>query len=111
MKPIVVSAANAPRAPMVLDSASAALPCNRCRLEILRKSIVCSLGLLLWPAPFGGWPARLFAGSRPSGAPERRVAIVVPWPFCRARRFKHLETLIYAWQPATGWILGGRPND
>jgi hypothetical protein len=43
MKPIVVSAAAARRAPMVLPSASAALPCNKCRREILLKSMACSL--------------------------------------------------------------------
>src|SRR5258708_36862967 len=39
MKPMVVSAAKARPAPKVLPSAIAAPPCNRCRREILPKSI------------------------------------------------------------------------
>jgi len=39
MKPIVVSAANAVRPPMAVPSVSAALPCKRCRREILPKSM------------------------------------------------------------------------
>src|SRR5580700_1151716 len=39
MKPIVVSAASAVRAPNAVPSVKAAPPCNRCRREILPKSI------------------------------------------------------------------------
>src|SRR5579863_5578433 len=39
MKPIVVSAAAAVRAPSAVPSVSAALPCNRRRREMLLKSI------------------------------------------------------------------------
>src|SRR5450432_2550483 len=43
MKPMVVSAATAERAPKAVPSVSAALPCNRCRREILPQS----MGVLL----------------------------------------------------------------
>src|SRR5207245_11516841 len=52
MKPIVVSAACAERAPKAVPRVSAALPCKRCRREILPKSMGCSSG---------GWTAANFA--------------------------------------------------
>jgi hypothetical protein len=51
MKPMVVSAAKARPAPRVLPSAIAALPCNRCRREILPKSM-CLLPLADEPPQF-----------------------------------------------------------
>src|ERR1700752_658529 len=71
MKPIVVSAAAAGRAPSAEPKVSAALPCNKCRREILPKSIACS--------PVGGSAA----GYR-AAAPARRglgsdVAMFVPF--------------------------------
>src|SRR4029077_13681598 len=63
MKPIVVSAASAARPPKVVPSASAALPCNRCRREILPKSIC-----LLPPA---AGPPNISQPRRHGGAWER----------------------------------------
>src|SRR5229473_6107108 len=59
MKPIVVSAARAERAPRAVPRVSAALPCKRCRREILPKSMGCS---------FGGWTAANSRLRRSGGA-------------------------------------------
>src|ERR1700687_1003682 len=58
MKPIVVSAACPKPVPKAVPRVSAALPCKRCRREILPKSIGCSSG---------GWTA---ANSRFAGPAE-----------------------------------------
>src|SRR5712671_6949355 len=59
MKPIVASAACAERAPKAVPRVRAALPCNRCRREILPKSMC----LLL-----GGWTAANSRLRRSGGA-------------------------------------------
>jgi hypothetical protein len=70
MKPIVVSAAAAVRAPSAVPSVSAALPCNRRRREMLLKSIDDS-------------PWRVIPAPIPEAPPDRRgtnlhVASFVP---------------------------------
>src|SRR5215468_8759485 len=76
MKPIVVSAACAPRTPSAEPRVRAAPPCNKCRREILPKSIACS--------PVGGSAAGYFAAA-PDMSPrplqreaEEDVAMVLP---------------------------------
>src|SRR5579863_6232031 len=59
MKPIVVSAAAAVRAPSAVPSVSAALPCNRRRREMLLKSIDDS-------------PWRVIPAPIPEAPPDRR---------------------------------------
>src|SRR5436190_10016612 len=63
MKPIVVSAACAEPAPKAVPRVSAALPCKRCRREILPKSMGCSSG---------GWTAANSRLRRSGGAPKLR---------------------------------------
>src|SRR5882757_4211505 len=82
MKPIVVSAAAAPRTPTALPNASAALPCNKCLLEILPKSIACS--------PPAVPPPVLVAAARDGGAVEG-VASFMPEHVWRSWQRKYLN--------------------
>jgi hypothetical protein len=70
MKPIVVSAARADAAPKAVPSVSAAPPCNRCRREILPKS--------MWLLPLADWTAAISRPRRPAEPGGLDVASFVP---------------------------------
>jgi hypothetical protein len=87
MKPIVVSAAYAERAPSALPSVSAAPPCNRCRLEILPKSIGCSLWRI---------DRRRFRGFAGPAEPGASIAMFVPEPvLCSWTRNRLIQLDLY----------------
>src|SRR5262245_35278646 len=82
MKPMVVSAANAGRTSAAAPKESAAPPCNKCRREILPKSI--------WMLPL--WSDRPSAGCAGLATPEPDVASFVPEARKRASIIKILKS-------------------